>query len=106
VNGKIRAHEIKVETTNWPDYVFAPSFKLPDLEVTEQFIKQNSHLPEIPSAVEVEKDGISLGEMNAKLLKKIEELTLHLIEQNKRLDAQEKTINSQQQQINSILSQK
>jgi hypothetical protein len=88
VNGKIRAKEIKVETTNWPDYVFSSSYKLPDLSETEEFIKANNHLPEIPSAAEVEKDGVSLGEMNAKLLKKIEELTLHLIELNKKLNAQ------------------
>jgi hypothetical protein len=50
------------------------------LKETEQFIKQNNHLPEIPSAAEVEKDGVNLGEMNAKLLKKIEEITLYLIE--------------------------
>jgi hypothetical protein len=85
VNGKIRAKEIKVETANWPDYVFSSSYQLPDLQATEQFIKDNKHLPEIPSAAEVEKAGLSLGEMNAKLLKKIEELTLHLIEQNKQL---------------------
>jgi hypothetical protein len=84
VNGKIRAHEIKVEIANWPDYVFSPSYKLPNLKATEQFIRANNHLPEIPSAAEVEKEGISLGEMNAKLLKKIEELTLHLIEQDKK----------------------
>jgi hypothetical protein len=87
VNGKIRAKEIKVETANWPDYVFSSSYKLPDLQATEQFIKENKHLPEIPSAAEVEKDGLSLGEMNAKLLKKIEELTLHLIAQEKRLES-------------------
>lgn len=76
VNGKIRSHEVKVETANWPDYVFEPSFHLPDLSQTEQFIQEHKHLPGIPSAKEVEKDGINLGEMNAKLLQKIEELTL------------------------------
>jgi hypothetical protein len=86
VNGKIRAKEVKVETANWPDYVFSPSYKLPDLKETEKFIKANKHLPEIPSAAEVEKDGVSLGEMNARLLKKIEELTLYIIEQNKRIE--------------------
>ena len=80
VNGKIRAHEIKVETSNWPDYVFEPSYNRPSLSELETFIKVNKHLPEIPSAKEVEENGVSLGEMNAKLLKKIEELTLHLIE--------------------------
>jgi hypothetical protein len=108
VNGKIRAKEIKVETVNWPDYVFSPSYKLPDLKATEQFIKKNGHLPEIPSAVEVEKEGVSLGEMNAKLLKKIEELTLYLIEQNQKIKQQEqyfeKKIASQQEEINRFKS--
>ena len=85
VNGKIRAKEVKVEATNWPDYVFESSYALPNLKVTEKFIKENKHLPEIPSAKEVEKKGISLGEMDTKLLKKIEELTLYLIEQSKEL---------------------
>mgnify|MGYP003575561206 CR=1 FL=1 len=85
VNGKIRAKEIKVETANWPDYVFYREHKLTPLEDVESYIKTNNHLPEIPSAIEVTKEGISLGEMNAKLLKKIEELTLYLIEQNKEL---------------------
>jgi hypothetical protein len=102
VNGKIRAHEIKVETANWPDYVFSPSYKLPDLSETEQFIKENQHLPEIPSAAEVEKDGVSLGEMNAKLLKKIEELTLHLIQKEKELDAQQKLNQLQEERLSAL----
>ncbi|NQX37416.1 hypothetical protein SAMN05421820_103602 [Pedobacter steynii] len=83
VNGNIRAHEIKVETANWPDYVFAKSYLLPSLDETESYIKEKGHLPGIPSAVEVAKEGIDLGEMNGKLLKKIEELTLHLINERK-----------------------
>jgi len=84
VNGKIRAQEIKVETANWPDYVFKPTYKLPSLSETEQFILENGHLPEVPKAEEVEANGIQLGEMNKILLKKIEELTLHLIENDKK----------------------
>lgn len=104
VNGKIRAKEIKVEAAPWPDYVFAPSYKLPALKATEQFIKEHKHLPEIPSAIEVKKDGVNLGEMNAKLLKKIEELTLHLIDQNKRLDEQDKKNAVQQKEIEQLKS--
>ncbi|HEY0055200.1 MAG TPA: hypothetical protein VGB63_07585 [Pedobacter sp.] len=92
VAGKIRASEIKVEALPWPDYVFDQTYKLPDLKATEQFIKENKHLPEIPSAAEVAKDGVNLGEMNAKLLQKIEELTLYIIEQNKRSAEQDKRI--------------
>ncbi|SMC75309.1 tail fiber protein [Pedobacter africanus] len=79
VNGKIRAHEIKVETANWPDYVFAKDYQLPTLQETEKHIKDKGHLPGIPSAADVKANGVDLGEMNAKLLQKIEELTLHLI---------------------------
>lgn len=92
VNGKIRAQEIKVETANWPDYVFAKDYKLESLEETERHIKEKGHLPEIPSAEEVKTNGVDLGEMNAKLLKKIEELTLYLIEFKKENDEQKKDI--------------
>lgn len=84
VNGNIRAQQVKVEVANWPDYVFDPNYKMRSLEETERFIKQHGHLPEVPKATEVEKDGISLGEMNKILLKKIEELTLNVIENKKR----------------------
>jgi hypothetical protein len=85
VNGKIRAQEIKVEASPWPDYVFNKSYSLPTLLETEQHIKEKGHLPGIPSAAEVKANGIDLGEMNAKLLQKIEELTLHLIEKDKEI---------------------
>lgn len=86
VNGNIRAKEIKVETQNWPDYVFKSDYSLPSLEATEQHIKEKGHLLGIPSAAEAEEQGINLSEMNGKLLKKIEELTLYLIEMNKELN--------------------
>ncbi|ACU03283.1 hypothetical protein [Pedobacter heparinus] len=88
VNGNIRAKEIKVENANWPDYVFTKEYQLPTLQATENHIKEKGHLPGIPSAVEVKANGIDLGEMNAKLLQKIEELTLYMIEQNKRIQTQ------------------
>ncbi|MNY60919.1 hypothetical protein D3C86_1975370 [compost metagenome] len=62
-----------------------PNYHLPSLQETEQHIKEKGHLPGIPSAEEVKNNGVDLGEMNAKLLQKIEELTLHLIEQNKQM---------------------
>ncbi|MEQ9404092.1 MAG: hypothetical protein RIM99_10925 [Cyclobacteriaceae bacterium] len=85
VNGTIRSKEIKVEASPWPDYVFDDNYELPSLEAIEKFVQSNGHLPEIPSAKEVEESGIALGEMNALLLKKIEELTLHIIQQEKRI---------------------
>ena len=90
VNGKIRAHEIKVETANWPDYVFEENYKGISLKELGRYIKVNKHLPEMPSAEKAEKEGVDLGEMNKLLLKKIEELTLHVIELDRKLDQQTK----------------
>ncbi|WP_214228805.1 hypothetical protein [Pedobacter sp. B4-66] len=103
VNGKIRAHEIKVETSGWPDYVFAKDYQLPSLQETEQHIKDKGHLPGIPSAEEVKANGVDLGEMNAKLLKKIEELTLHLIESEKHEKKQQAEINELREMMTRLL---
>lgn len=88
VNGKIGAKEVQIENTSstWPDFVFKPEFKLRPLRDVESFIKDNGHLPEIPSEKQVKEEGIKVAEMNAKLLQKIEELTLYLIEANRRID--------------------
>ncbi|MEH3112267.1 hypothetical protein [Pedobacter terrae] len=85
VNGNIRAREIKVQATDWPDYVFAEDYKVETLEALESYIKINKHLPEMPSVKDVEESGIALGEMNKLLLKKVEELTLQLIAINKKV---------------------
>jgi hypothetical protein len=90
VEGKIGAREVHVTNTNpWPDFVFEPTYKLTPLSEIEKFIKQNKHLPDVPSATDV-KDGIELGRMNAILLQKIEELTLHVIELNKKIETLER----------------
>ncbi|WP_370901490.1 cell wall anchor protein [Chryseobacterium gossypii] len=84
----IKAEQVKVEnpvTNGWADYVFRKDYKLRTLEEVEKHIQEKGHLPNIPSAKEVEKNGINLGEMDAKLLEKIEELTLYSIEQNKQI---------------------
>ena len=99
VNGKIRAQEIKVEASPWPDYVFAKDYKLPSLQETESHIKEKGHLPGIPSAKEVDANGINLGEINAKLLQKIEELTLHLIEKEKSISTLIKRIDLLEQKV-------
>lgn len=91
VNGTIHSKEVKVDlNVPAPDYVFASDYKLRTLKEVESYVNQNNHLPEIPSAQEFEKNGIQLAEMNMALLKKVEELTLYAIEQNKRLDKIEK----------------
>ncbi|OXB06435.1 tail fiber protein [Flavobacterium pectinovorum] len=88
VAGNIHAREVKVTVNagSVPDYVFANDYKLKSLQEVEDYIKQNSHLPEIPSATEIEKNGLMLAEMNLTLLKKIEELTLYMIEMKKEIE--------------------
>ncbi|WP_052266464.1 hypothetical protein [Pedobacter kyungheensis] len=108
VNGKIRAKEIKVEASNWPDYVFEEDYKVGTLEGLESYIKANKHLPEVPSAKEVTANGIELGEMNKLLLQKIEELTLHLIEKDKeinKLKKMEAKVSELDQKLNMLLQQ-
>ena len=86
VAGKTITEEVKVQLqTNWPDYVFEKNYELPSLAEVEQHIKEKGHLENIPSAEEVKKDGFFLGAMDAKLLQKIEELTLYTIQQEKEI---------------------
>ena len=85
--GKLEAKEIKITTTPTADFVFDESYILPNLHDTEKHIKQKKHLPEIASAKEMERDGVNIGEFQIKLLQKIEELTLYLIDQNKKIEA-------------------
>lgn len=94
VNGNVRADRVKVYTT-WADYVFADDYKLPTLEEVEKHIKEKGHLQDIPSAKDVEKNGIELGEMNKLLLQKIEELTLYTIELNKQVKELKDQVNKQ-----------
>ena len=91
VSGAVRAHRVKVYTT-WADFVFDKDYDLPTIGEVEQHIKEKGHLKDIPSAAEVEKNGIELGEMNKLLLQKIEELTLYIIDLNKKVEAQDKKI--------------
>lgn len=85
VNGNIWAKKLKITQSNWADFVFDSTYKLLPLEQVAKFIKQNKHLPDVPSAKEVEKEGLSVGDNQAVLLRKIEELTLYLIEQDKKI---------------------
>jgi len=87
VSGQVHAQEVKVSVAvPGPDYVFEKDYPLTSLEEIKNYIDQNKHLPEVPSAKEMEKNGIQLGEMNMLLLKKIEELTLYVIELKKEND--------------------
>lgn len=87
VDGKAIAEEIVVKLSGaWPDYVFAEGYQLMPLPELEKYLQEFKHLPNIPTAAEIEEKGQSLGEMNALLLKKIEELTLYVIELKKEND--------------------
>lgn len=87
VNGNILAKEIKIKTgIAVPDYVFEPDYNLKSLQEIEEYVKINKHLPEVPPAKEIDVHGLDVAEMNLLLLKKIEELTLHVISQQKQLD--------------------
>ena len=89
VKGSIHAREVTIDYNNaLADFVFAPTYKLMPLHEVETFVKTNSHLPEVPSAKEVSKNGMNMGDMQNKLLQKVEELTLYLIEQQKIINQQ------------------
>jgi hypothetical protein len=93
VDGKVICEELNVQLSqNWPDYVFENSYNLKSLTEVEDYINENKHLPEVPSAAEVEENGINLGEMDAILLQKIEELTLYTIEQQKLIEEMRKEV--------------
>lgn len=107
VKGKIHAQEVLVDLNiPGPDYVFDKDYSLLSLKETDDFIKINKHLPEVPSAKQMEKEGINVSEMQMKLLQKIEELTLYVIGQQKMIDKQAADLNKLQQQINSGKSNK
>ncbi|BAV07266.1 hypothetical protein FLA_3289 [Filimonas lacunae] len=92
VNGTIGAHKIKVTQEHWADYVFDSSYQLAPLQQVEQFIQVNRHLPDVPSANTVKQEGIDIGDNQALLLKKIEELTLYIIQQNKEIQGMKQEI--------------
>jgi hypothetical protein len=93
VNGLIHTKEVKVDLLNWPDYVFKSDYNLPSLKMVENQIKEQGHLSNIPSAQDVETNGVLLGEMNKKLLEKVEELTLYLIQLNKDVEVLKNKLN-------------
>jgi hypothetical protein len=103
VEGTIGASEVVVTLTRpWPDYVFENEYELSSLPALEEYVRRNKHLPEIPTAEEIKEKGLSLGEMNTLMLKKVEELTLHLIEMNKQLVRATERIEMQQQEIEKL----
>jgi hypothetical protein len=102
VNGVIRAKELKLSQEGWPDYVFDSTYRLSPLMEVEAYIRKNKHLPGIPSTEEVAKEGLSVGENQAALTKKVEELTLYSIGLEKKLTAQANMLELLQQQVNEL----
>lgn len=92
VRGKIIADEVEIKVNKGSDFVFHPEYNLRSLSEIETFVKENKHLPEIPSEKEMQENGLNLNDMQMKLLQKIEELTLYVIEQNKQIAAQNERI--------------
>ncbi len=88
VGGRIICEELKVklQSAGWPDYVFTKNYKLKSLDEVENFIKVNHHLPNIPAAQTIEKDGLEVGEMQRRMMEKIEELTLYMIDLKKEIE--------------------
>ncbi len=93
-DGKVRATEVRVKTPIFPDYVFNSDYKLQDLKELELFIKENKHLPKIPTANDIIENGLQLGNMQVLQMEKIEELTLYIIELKKELDFLKNEINN------------
>ncbi|ANH80040.1 hypothetical protein A8C56_02740 [Niabella ginsenosidivorans] len=103
VNGNIRAKEIKVETANWPDYVLKKGYPLMSLESLQKEINRRGHLPGMPSAGEVEKKGLALGELNRLLTEKNEELTLYILALYKEIKALKETQHRMEQRLQHLM---
>lgn len=102
VNGQVHAKSVKVDLKGWADYVFLEGYDLVRLREIENYINIHGHLPEVPSTEEVLENGIDVGQMNILLLKKIEELTLHLIEKDHQVEKLQEQYNALQLQLKQI----
>jgi trimeric autotransporter adhesin len=105
VKGGVLSKEVNVKvegSESWPDYVFKPNYKRMTLGEVEKFISINGHLPNIPSATEMAATGNNLGKTDVKLLEKVEELTLYLLDMKKANDAQAAELKALKQQVNSL----
>jgi uncharacterized coiled-coil protein SlyX len=110
--GILYAREVKVNLdNNWPDYVFDKAYKLMPLDELNEYIQVNNHLPNVPSATEMQQTGINVAKSSVMLMEKVEELTLYLIQQQELLEKlqlqltqQQQLIEKQQVQINSLMN--
>jgi hypothetical protein len=105
VNGTIHSKEVKVDMNILPDYVFKPGYELLTLDEVKSYIDKNQHLPGVPSAEQVEKEGLKLGEMNVALLKKVEELTLYLLEKDKQDKQKQVQIDQLKRQVETLIKE-
>jgi len=99
VNGGVIATSVTVKTYPWPDFVFKKGYRLQSLQDMKKYVDKYQHLPEVPSAEQISKTGLNLGEMNRLLMKKVEELTLYLMQQDKENKKQQRQINLLNRQL-------
>lgn len=104
-NGLLYAREIKVNLDAWPDYVFDANYPLMPLSELQSFIRKNNHLPNVPSACEMEESGINLAKSNVMLMEKVEELTLYMLQLKEQLETQNHLLQQQQELINELQEQ-
>jgi hypothetical protein len=102
VNGTVTAKQVTVTQNGWPDYVFEKGYSLPSLDSVRTFISRNGHLPGMSSATDMEKNGNNLGDTDAHLLQKVEELTLYVIDMDKRILQLQEENNFLKQQLDAI----
>ncbi|MBV7533583.1 hypothetical protein [Chitinophaga sp. sic0106] len=102
VKGTITAQKVKVTATGWADYVFEDTYKLPTLTELAAYLKEHKHLPEMPSAADIEKNQLDVGENQTILVKKVEELTLYILQLNERLSEQNKLLMQQAGELNAL----
>jgi hypothetical protein len=102
VNGNIHSKQVNIDLTGWSDYVFKKDYQLPTLDEIKTYIDKNQHLPEIPSEQQVIKEGVNLGDMDKLLVKKIEELTLYLIDKDARIKSDEEKMKAQEQRLQKL----
>ncbi|MGF7076232.1 hypothetical protein [Mucilaginibacter sp. 3215] len=102
VNGTVHARQVQIDLNGWADYVFKPTYQLPALSDVKSYIDHNQHLPDIPSEQEILKDGLNVGEMNKLLMKKVEELTLYLIENERKDKEKDKLLTGMQKRITEL----
>ena len=105
VNGGIHAKQVNIDMTGWSDYVFKPAYHLPSLQFVKSYINLNHHLPEIPSEQEIATNGLNLGDIDRLLTKKVEELTLYLIEKDQKDKEQQQQIDLQQKTNTTLVDQ-